>query len=97
GHSFDPNDIKANVGDIVEFRFYPQNHSVVRSAYKQPCIPYEYTAPGRVGFWSGFVPTQLVTTNPPKFEVRVNDSEPIFFYCSAPGACLDGMIGVINA
>jgi hypothetical protein len=27
----------------------------------------------------------------------VNDTEPIFFYCSAPGACLkDGMIGVIN-
>ncbi|RAL63162.1 hypothetical protein DID88_004242 [Monilinia fructigena] len=35
---------------------------------------------------------------PPKFQVVVNDSNPIFFYCSAPGACHeDVMIGVVNA
>lgn len=34
---------------------------------------------------------------PPKFSVLINDTEPIFFYCSAPGACEeDIMIGVIN-
>ncbi|KAM3066449.1 hypothetical protein ACMFMG_012035 [Clarireedia jacksonii] len=34
---------------------------------------------------------------PPQFSIVVNDTEPIFFYCSAPGACIqDGMIGVIN-
>jgi hypothetical protein len=29
--------------------------------------------------------------------VAVNNTEPLFFYCSAPGACVDGMIGVVNA
>ena len=33
---------------------------------------------------------------PPIFRVTVNDTDPIFFYCSAPGACIQGMIGVIN-
>jgi hypothetical protein len=28
--------------------------------------------------------------------VTVNDTAPIFYYCSAPGACFQGMIGVIN-
>lgn len=33
----------------------------------------------------------------PNYQVRVNDTEPIFFYCSSPGACIqDGMIGVVN-
>lgn len=96
GFNFSPSQLNASVGDIIEYRFYPQNHSVARAAYGQPCIPYEYTAAGRIGFWSGFFPVQLVLTDPPKFQVRVNDTDPIFFYCSAPGACLQGMVGVIN-
>lgn len=35
---------------------------------------------------------------PPNYQVRVNTTEPIFFYCGAPGSCVDyKMIGVINA
>jgi len=34
---------------------------------------------------------------PPKWTVLVNDSYPIFFYCSALGSCINyGMVGVIN-
>lgn len=33
----------------------------------------------------------------PTFEVRVNDTAPIWYYCAAPGSCIDNwMIGVIN-
>ncbi|KAJ4421390.1 hypothetical protein N0V82_003771 [Gnomoniopsis sp. IMI 355080] len=33
----------------------------------------------------------------PTFQVLVNDTQPIFFYCAAPGSCLDHqMVGVIN-
>jgi hypothetical protein len=33
----------------------------------------------------------------PKLQVRVNDTEPIFFYCTAPGSCFQHhMIGVVN-
>lgn len=98
GLNFNPNQIKnVPVGDIIEFRFYPQNHSVARAAFgPTPCIPYEYTGDGRVGFWSGFRPTELITNNPPIFRLPINDTEPVFFYCSAPDACYEGMIGVIN-
>ena len=46
-----------------EFRFYPLNHSVARSGFKNPCIPYEDTGPGLVGFWSGFEPVAVVLSN----------------------------------
>ncbi|TGO91609.1 hypothetical protein BPOR_0023g00340 [Botrytis porri] len=91
--NYDPKDLTADVGDIIEFRFYPLNHSVARAEYKQPCIPYEDTEAGKIGFWSGFEPTSI----PPTFKLLINDTEPIFFYCSAPGACQEGMVGVINA
>ncbi|KAN0122341.1 hypothetical protein V8E51_000667 [Hyaloscypha variabilis] len=97
GLQFEPDSVVANVGDTILFRFYPQNHSVARADYMSPCIPYELTGPGRVGFWSGFHPINMVLSDPPTFSVLVNDTSPIFFYCSAPGACIqDGMVGVIN-
>ncbi|KAG4030092.1 hypothetical protein MFRU_013g01160 [Monilinia fructicola] len=97
GLNYSPRELTADVGDVIEFRFYPQNHSVARAEYKQPCIPYEDTGAGKVGFWSGFQPIAIVSNNPPIFNLLINDTEPIFFYCSAPQACQDGMIGVINA
>jgi len=48
---------------IAEFLFYPQNHSVARTNFGQPCIPYEITGPGRVGFWSEFRPVQVVLSS----------------------------------
>ncbi|TEY85154.1 hypothetical protein BOTCAL_0016g00050 [Botryotinia calthae] len=100
GLQFTPPESSANVGDVIEFRFYPQNHSVARAEYgsKRACIPYEVTGINKQGFWSGFHPINVVLNDPPKFQVVVNDTNPIFFYCSAPGACHeDGMIGVVNA
>ena len=53
--------------------------------------------PGKQGFFSGFNPVDAVLSDPPSFQVRVNDTEPIFFYCSAQGSCIDWqMVGVIN-
>ncbi|KAF7892970.1 uncharacterized protein EAF02_000508 [Botrytis sinoallii] len=100
GLQFTPTELSANVSDVIEFRFYPQNHSVARAEYgsNRACIPYEVTGINKRGFWSGFHPINVVLNDPPKFQVVVNDTDPIFFYCSAPGACHeDGMIGVINA
>ncbi|CZT45014.1 uncharacterized protein RSE6_05286 [Rhynchosporium secalis] len=61
------------------------------------CIPYEVNGIGKQGFWSGFKPVSVILPDPPKFRLLINDTEPIFFYCSAPAACnKDGMVGVIN-
>jgi plastocyanin len=65
GLHYTPDEVFANVGDIIEYRFFPQNHSVARSSFgPQPCIPYEYTAGiGAVGFWSGFRPVAAVLSD----------------------------------
>ncbi|OCK91779.1 uncharacterized protein K441DRAFT_454411, partial [Cenococcum geophilum 1.58] len=96
-HKFNPSVTQASVGDLIEFDFFPPNHSVVRAEYKFPCIPYEDTGIDKVGFFSGFHPVDVLLSNPPKWTVLINDSYPIFFYCSAPGSCINyGMVGVIN-
>ncbi|KAF2637515.1 hypothetical protein P280DRAFT_552183 [Massarina eburnea CBS 473.64] len=96
-HKFKPDVVQAAVGDIIEFDFFPPNHSVVRAEYKFPCIPYEMTGAGKQGFFSGFNPVDAVLSSPPKYSLRINDTSPTFFYCSAPGSCITyGMVGVIN-
>jgi len=61
-----------------------------------PCVSLDHfgTEPG---FFSGFYPVDAVLDDPPKWRVLINDTNPIFFYCSAPGSCINyGMVGVIN-
>lgn len=39
----------------------------------------------------------LLSDQPPTWDLLINNTEPIFFYCTAEGSCLkEGMIGVIN-
>ena len=81
----------------MTFQFYPTNHSVIRAEYGFPCIPYEYTGVDKIGFYSGFRPVDAVLDNPPEFSIKINDTNPIFFYCGAPGSCINWqMVGVIN-
>ncbi|KAI9739351.1 MAG: hypothetical protein M1834_007564 [Cirrosporium novae-zelandiae] len=97
GFTFVPDSINANVGDTVEFDFFPTNHSVVRAAYGYPCIPYEDTGSNLQGFFSGFKVTTEISNDPPKFSIKINNTQPIFYYCSAPDSCIGSkMIGVIN-
>jgi hypothetical protein len=87
----------ANEPLLSEFNFYPTNHSVVRAEYGFPCIPYEDTGVDKAGFFSGFRPVDAILLEPPKFIIEINDTSPIFFYCSAPGSCIGyGMVGAIN-
>ncbi|KAK3310135.1 uncharacterized protein B0T15DRAFT_25891 [Chaetomium strumarium] len=97
GHVFTPHEATAKVGDIIRFNFYPGGHRVARAEFGWPCIPYEYANINKAGFYTGIFEPQVVSNNPPHYEVRVNDTAPIFFYCAAPGSCVDyHMIGVIN-
>ncbi|KAH6984828.1 hypothetical protein BKA56DRAFT_671293 [Ilyonectria sp. MPI-CAGE-AT-0026] len=97
GHKFTPSKIEADVGDIIEWRFYPTNHWVIRGDFDYPCIPYDYIGTDRTGFSSGSQTVQAITDDGPRFRVRVNNTDPIFFYCGAPGSCVRyHMMGVIN-
>ncbi|KAH0405508.1 hypothetical protein KCU89_g46, partial [Aureobasidium melanogenum] len=96
-HRFDPETLTASAGDVVTFEFFPLNHSVVRAQYRYPCIPYEDVVVGQEGFFSGLIPVSDILDDPPKWNLTINDTSPIFFYCSAPGSCIDyQMVGAIN-
>ncbi|KAK1711441.1 extracellular serine-rich protein [Colletotrichum lupini] len=97
GFAFSPAKTEANVGDTIEWIFYPDAHSVIRAEFGFPCTPYEYIDIGREGFYSGNQSVKAITNDMPRYRVRVNDTLPIFYYCGAPGSCYkEKMIGVIN-
>lgn len=61
---FEPEVIRAEIGELIQFQFYPVNHSVVRAAFDAPCVPIEDTefANGTTGFYSGFMPVSPDST-----------------------------------
>jgi len=92
GLSFTPNSFAADPNDVIEFWYYPRNHSVVAGRWNDACVP---ATSG--GFYSGFFPTPE-GTNPDVFRVTVNDTDPIVFYCSQNNGfhCRNGMVAVVN-
>ncbi|MCJ1437491.1 hypothetical protein MMC27_006878 [Xylographa pallens] len=91
---FTPNSVTAAVGSLVQFQFHPMNHSVVQSTFANPCIPINNIMPSVKGIFSGFQATTGVTT--PIFTILINDTQPIWYYCSQGMHCQNGMVGVIN-
>ncbi|KAF9701637.1 hypothetical protein EKO04_000241 [Ascochyta lentis] len=88
-----------SVGDTVTFEFYPPDHSVVQAEYGSACVPYSYADKNHEGkgFWTE---TQWVNTTADitHYNITINNTAPIFFYCAAPGSCIDKlMVGAINA
>lgn len=101
---FDPDNVVAEVGDIVEWQFLaatggasllPTNHSVAQSSFAAPCVP---DADVSVSFFSGFQPTGSLAASPNVFQIMVVDTNPIWYYCAQTNNshCQKGMAGVIN-
>ncbi|KAE8154700.1 hypothetical protein BDV25DRAFT_135620 [Aspergillus avenaceus] len=92
-HQYVPNSVNASVGDTVLFEFYPTNHSVVKADYDAPCVPADK---GLFNSGHKLADGQL-TGDPPTWSLVVNDTQPVFFYCTAIDSCnVNGMVGVIN-
>ncbi|KAF4624883.1 hypothetical protein G7Y89_g13283 [Cudoniella acicularis] len=53
GLTYTPNNITASVGDLIQFSFFPKNHSVTQSSFADPCHPLAG------GFFSTFQKTTL--------------------------------------
>lgn len=96
GLRFDPANVVAEAGDVVQFAFLPANHSVAQSSFGAPCAPLA----GDAGFFSGFrFATQDGRLAPDVFQIIVEDaSAPIWYYCAQTAGqhCTNGMSGVIN-
>jgi len=57
-------------------------------------VPINSVQPAVKGIFSGFMPTNGVIT--PIFTILINDTQPIWYYCSQAMHCQAGMVGVIN-
>ncbi|KAK0650003.1 hypothetical protein B0T16DRAFT_411022 [Cercophora newfieldiana] len=92
GLRFEPDNIFALVGEVVEFHYAPRNHSVAESSFDKPCQPKDATA-----FNSGFFPVAEGQSSE-VFQIVVKDTKPIWFYCGQTNGnhCQSGMTGVIN-
>ncbi|RYP55774.1 hypothetical protein DL771_012365 [Monosporascus sp. 5C6A] len=94
---FSPDNLKAAVGDMIQFQFRAGNHSVVQSNFDNPCTPIKMHT-GAEGFYSGY---QLVAASEamdmiPTYTVMVRDDKPMWVYCSQARHCQNGMTMVVN-
>ncbi|KAI5805586.1 Cupredoxin [Peziza echinospora] len=94
---FFPDDLRVEVGELVQFHFYPQNHSIAQSTFANPCTPISAGNSTTQGFFSGFMPVKLTDNFMPTFTIQVNQTGPIWYYCATGPHCQRGMVGVINA
>lgn len=93
--AYSPNSIKAAVGDMVQFQFAPNNHTVTQSTFDQPCQPIALHS-NITGIYSGFMPVKATATETPTYTIQINSTTPMWIYCSQGKHCQAGMNLVIN-
>ncbi|KAK0627416.1 Cupredoxin [Immersiella caudata] len=93
--TYSPNSINEPPRTVVEFSYNPRNHTVTQSSFDKPCFPL----PNNSGFSSGFIATTQSVPGLATFELVINDTKPIWFYCGQVNGnhCQAGMVGAINA
>ncbi|KAL9018801.1 MAG: hypothetical protein Q9185_003887 [Variospora sp. 1 TL-2023] len=94
GLVFSPSSLVAAPGDMVEFTFMSQNHTLTQSTFPKPCLKMQGGAD------SGFLPNPNNTINPaPSYVFQVKDTKPAWFYCKQKkpaNHCGKGMTFSIN-
>nr|VWP00834.1 Uncharacterized protein [Ganoderma boninense] len=100
--TFSPDSVSASPKDIISFEFHQKNHTATQSSFAAPCVRLKDTTGNVVGLDSGFMPVDANATEFPVWNVTVNDTTPLWFYCrqhSPAGAshCGAGMVFAVNA
>ncbi|KAG8857343.1 hypothetical protein FRB96_005830 [Tulasnella sp. 330] len=88
--AFNPNQVTAAPGDIVNFEFHPINHTLTQSTFATPCSPMAG------GVDSGFQPVSATDTSFPVFSFQVMQATPLWFFCAQTGHCAKGMVFALN-
>jgi plastocyanin len=98
GLRFDPQQVIAQKGDVVNFEFRGGNHTVTQSSFANPCAWQFNTVTNKNGFNSGFLPFVNTSGSISVYSLEINDpSTPIWFFCGRVPHCKSGMYGAINA
>lgn len=91
GLSYFPQEVAAQVGDMIIFTFYSQNHTVTQSTFDSPCSAMEG------GMDSGFMANPDNSIDPPpQVAMQVMTTDPIWMYCAQGNHCGSGMAFSIN-
>lgn len=98
GLKFYPDKVTAKAGSMVQFQFWAGNHTVTQSNFDNPCVPISSTNSSAVGVFSSFQPAAASEAmgKIPVFTVMVNDTKPMWLFCSQGPHCQKGMVMVIN-
>ncbi|KAI5808627.1 hypothetical protein DFH27DRAFT_477493 [Peziza echinospora] len=91
---FTPEETFAAIGDLIQFQFYPANHSAVSADFNRPCQPLDPSS--ERAFFSGFQPLPPNAQTLTSFTIPVTSLEPLFFYCAQERHCQQGFVGVVN-
>ncbi|GAW13218.1 hypothetical protein ANO14919_025980 [Xylariales sp. No.14919] len=96
--AFSPNNLKADVGDMIQFQFLNGNHSVVQSNFDNPCTPIQAFVKNATGMFSGYmdVAASASTGMIPTYTMEVASNTPLWLYCSQGKHCQSGMVMVVN-
>ncbi|KAI0361781.1 hypothetical protein OH77DRAFT_1391476 [Trametes cingulata] len=100
--TFSPDHVEAKPRDVISFEFHQKNHTATQSSFAAPCVRLKDTSGNIVGLDSGFMPVAADATDFPVWNVTVNDTTPLWFYCrqhkpDGSSHCGDGMVFAVNA
>lgn len=91
GLSYFPQEVAAQVGDMIIFTFYAMNHTVTQSTFDDACTAMEG------GMDSGFMANPDNSIDPPpQVAMQVMTEDPIWMYCAQGNHCGQGMVFSIN-
>ena len=94
--TFSPNNLVAEVGDMVQFQFGVGNHTVTQSTFDAPCLPMGGAGTNTTAISTGFMPVAADATTAPLYTIPIVDKTPIWLYCAQGKHCQNGMVMVIN-
>ncbi|KAI0662711.1 hypothetical protein C8Q70DRAFT_577905 [Cubamyces menziesii] len=100
--TFTPANISAAPRDIISFEFHQKNHTATQSSFAAPCVRLKDASGNAIGLDSGFMPVGANATEFPIWNVTVNDTAPLWFYCrqhlpTGASHCGAGMVFAVNA
>ena len=93
--TFAPANLKAAVGDMVQFQFGVGAHTVTQSSFDNPCVPLGFPS-NLTGIHSGSMPVKAGDATVPTYTVSVKDDKPMWLYCATAKHCQGGMVMVVN-
>lgn len=88
---YNPQTVHARAGDMVEFNFRANAHTVTQSSFEKPCEAL------KGGFKTGLQTNTKDIDRAILKQFKVaDDKKPLWFYCGAPTHCQKGMVFAIN-